>query len=117
MKAKLKREGGFYALEPLPPRWDENLGSFSLPFFGRARLPSAKNFQLVAAKQPKNQQNDGNLDGASGAPRSPLEETEIFFVFGKVHKDYFCLDFRCPVRPLEAFAMAAAALAKKRVVS
>ena len=53
--------GGVYTLEPLPPRWDPTLNSFSLPFYGRARLPSAKNFQMVlntsaSAKQQQQQE-------------------------------------------------------------
>ncbi|CDI77454.1 hypothetical protein, conserved [Eimeria acervulina] len=72
MKAELNREGGVYTLEPLPPRWDPTLNSFSLPFYGRARLPSAKNFQMVlntsaSAKQQQQQQQHEAAAAAAAA--------------------------------------------------
>ena len=121
--------GGVYALEPLPPRWDPVLSSYSLPFYGRARLPSAKNFQMVISTNPSqgdfthsSSQQETLLQGrgsSSSKNAGEAEETqkEIFFMFGKIEKNSFCLDLRWPVQVIEAFAMAAAALAKKRVVS
>ncbi|CAE8602762.1 unnamed protein product, partial [Polarella glacialis] len=82
-------------LENLGPRWDKKLNSYALPFFGRVKKASAKNFQLV-------------VNGDSNT---------IFLMFGKISKDLFCLDFRGPIAPLEAMAIASAALAKKRAVS
>eukprot|EP00434_Breviolum_minutum_P029130 symbB.v1.2.025770.t1/scaffold2523.1/size146632/4 len=79
----------------LKPRWDKKLNSYALPFFGRVKKASAKNFQLV-------------VNG---------DQNTIFLMFGKISKDVFCLDFRGPITPLEAFAIATAALAKKRAVS
>jgi len=79
----------------LKPRWDKKLNSYALPFFGRVKKASAKNFQLV-------------VNG---------DQNTIFLMFGKISKDVFCLDFRGPIAPLEAFAIASAALAKKRAVS
>ncbi|OEH76220.1 hypothetical protein cyc_07142 [Cyclospora cayetanensis] len=123
--------GGVYALEPLPPRWDPKLGSYSLPFYGRARLPSAKNFQMVLSTGTANPQgafasnslggdllqNTNRNSDTKNQDALDDHQKEIFFMLGKVEKDDFCLDFRWPVQALEAFAMAAAALAKKRVVS
>ncbi|XP_026194565.1 tubby-like F-box protein 6, partial [Cyclospora cayetanensis] len=131
MKAELNRDGGVYALEPLPPRWDPKLGSYSLPFYGRARLPSAKNFQMVLSTGTANPQgafasnslggdllqNTNRNSDTKNQDALDDHQKEIFFMLGKVEKDDFCLDFRWPVQALEAFAMAAAALAKKRVVS
>eukprot|EP00913_Durusdinium_trenchii_P028036 g26285.t1 len=34
-------------MENLKPRWDKKLNSYALPFFGRVKKASAKNFQLV----------------------------------------------------------------------
>eukprot|EP00439_Symbiodinium_sp_Y106_P045424 s5211_g5.t1 len=82
-------------MENLKPRWDKKLNSYALPFFGRVKKASAKNFQLVVNADPNT----------------------IYLMFGKVSKDVFCLDFRGPIAPLEAFAIATAALAKKRAVS
>lgn len=87
---------GEFLLEPLPPTWSDSLGAFTQPFYGRALLPSAKNFQLTP---------QGGGDSA------------ISFMFGKMEKDVFSVDFRDPVRIIEAAAMAAAALAKKRAVA
>jgi len=42
---------------------------------------------------------------------------DIFFMFGKVTKDCFALDFRCPINEVQAMGIAIAALAKKRVVA
>lgn len=82
-------------MENLKPRWDKKLNSYALPFFGRVKKASAKNFQLV-------------VDG---------DQNTIFLMFGKISKDVFCLDFRGPIAPLEAMAIATTALAKKRAVS
>jgi len=75
-------------MENLKPRWDKKLNSY-------VKKASAKNFQLVVNADPNT----------------------IYLMFGKVSKDVFCLDFRGPIAPLEAFAIATAALAKKRAVS
>lgn len=89
------RDGEKCHYENVAPRWDPKLNSYALPFFGRVKLASAKNFQLVA-------NNDHN---------------DIYLMFGKIQKDVFCLDFRHPITPLDAMAVAIAALAKKRAVS
>lgn len=82
-------------MENLGPRWDAKLGSYALPFFGRVKKASAKNFQLV-------------VNG---------DQNTIYLMFGKISKDVFCLDFRGPLAPLDAMGIAIAALAKKRAVS
>lgn len=82
-------------MENAQPRWDKKLNSYALPFFGRVKKASAKNFQLI-------------VDGDSNT---------IFLMFGKISKDVFCLDYRGPLAPLDAMAIAIAALAKKRAVS
>ncbi|CAJ1363809.1 unnamed protein product [Effrenium voratum] len=89
------QDGERPSMENLKPRWDKKLNSYALPFFGRVKKASAKNFQLVV-----------NAD-----------QNTIFLMFGKISKDVFCLDFRGPISPLEAMAIASAALAKKRAVS
>merc|ERR1712113_454682 len=92
---EFERTGTPYHMENMQPRWDKKLNSYALPFFGRVKKASAKNFQLVV-------DDDANT---------------IFLMFGKISKDVFCLDFRGPIAPLDAFAIATAALAKKRAVS
>lgn len=90
-----ERAGTQHHMQNVAPRWDKKLNSYALPFFGRVKKASAKNFQLVV--------ND--------------DLNTIFLMFGKISKDVFCLDFRGPLAPLDAMAIAIAALAKKRAVS
>lgn len=90
-----ERDNERHHMENVAPRWDSKLNSFALPFFGRVKKASAKNFQLVVNDDPNT----------------------IFLMFGKISKDVFCLDFRAPIAQLDAMAIAAAALAKKRAVS
>merc|ERR1712048_1352132 len=82
-----ERAGEQYHMENLGPRWDKKLNSYALPFFGRVKKASAKNFQLVVG-------NDANT---------------IYLMFGKISKDVFCLDYRDPISALDAFAIACAA--------
>jgi len=89
------RGGVHHTMKNMQPRWDKKLNSYALPFFGRAKKASAKNFQLVVNDDPNN----------------------IYLILGKISKDEFCLDFRSPLSTLDAFAIATAALAKKRAVS
>jgi len=89
-----RRESKWH-MENVAPRWDAKLNSYALPFFGRVKKASAKNFQLVVDNDPNT----------------------IFLMFGKISKDVFCLDFRGPLAPLDAMAIAIASLAKKRAVS
>eukprot|EP00929_Paragymnodinium_shiwhaense_P108358 TRINITY_DN74678_c0_g1_i1.p1 TRINITY_DN74678_c0_g1~~TRINITY_DN74678_c0_g1_i1.p1 ORF type:complete len:564 (+),score=151.20 TRINITY_DN74678_c0_g1_i1:324-2015(+) len=90
-----ERGGKSYHMENLQPRWDKKLNSYALPFFGRVKKASAKNFQLVI---------DNNMN-------------TIYLMFGKISKDVFCLDYRGPLSALDAMGIACAALAKKRAVS
>jgi len=90
-----ERGGQGYQMTNMAPRWDKKLNSYALPFFGRVKKASAKNFQLVVNDDPNT----------------------IYLMFGKISKDVFCLDFRGPLSALDAIAIASAALAKKRAVS
>lgn len=90
-----ERDGEAYHMTNMAPRWDKKLNSYALPFFGRVKKASAKNFQLVVNDDPNT----------------------IYLMFGKISKDVFCLDFRGPLTALDAIAIASAALAKKRAVS
>merc|ERR1719146_38767 len=66
-----EREGVKHSFENLHPKWDKKLNSYALPFFGRVKKASAKNFQLSVGQ-------DANT---------------IYLMFGKVTKDVFALDF------------------------
>ncbi|GMF44853.1 unnamed protein product [Phytophthora fragariaefolia] len=67
-------------------------GFYRLNFNGRVSVPSVKNFQLVRA----------------GAGEIPNNERPIFLQFGKVDDKKFHLDFRAPITPIQAFAIALA---------
>jgi|UniRef100_K3WNH4 tubby-related protein 1 len=72
-------------------------GFYRLNFNGRVSVPSVKNFQLVR------QSSNGNTGAAAKA------ETEtVYLQFGKVDDKKFHLDFRAPLTPLQAFAIALA---------
>ncbi|KAJ3177192.1 Tubby- protein 3 [Gaertneriomyces sp. JEL0708] len=67
-----------------PPRWNEATQSHCLNFGGRVTHPSIKNFQLIGT---------GN-------------ENFVVMQFGRCGPDYFTLDVRYPMTPLEAFCVA-----------
>eukprot|EP00041_Stephanoeca_diplocostata_P001587 m.20576 g.20576 ORF g.20576 m.20576 type:complete len:390 (+) comp12170_c0_seq1:222-1391(+) len=70
------------------PDYDADRREFTLEYHGRARVSSVKNFQLIA-------------DSYGGSPdHTPLLR------LGKESGDVFNLDFRWPLSPLQAFAIA-----------
>ncbi|CBZ52481.1 conserved hypothetical protein [Neospora caninum Liverpool] len=120
MRVRLNRHGGAYTLQNVKAKWDESLQAYSLPFFGRAKVASAKNLQLIpcsgsgpsrrsAGRNDKRQRGEDSTDDE--------DQSSIYFMMGKMSKDVFALDFRAPVRLFEAFAIAAATMAKKRAVT
>ncbi|KYK66569.1 Tub family protein [Toxoplasma gondii TgCatPRC2] len=115
MKVRLNRHGGAYTLQNVKAKWDEALQAYSLPFFGRAKVASAKNLQLIPCvgsgrrSSGKGQREECSTDDE--------EQTSIYLMMGKMSKDVYALDFRAPVRLFEAFAIAAATMAKKRAVT
>ena len=70
-------------------RWNPSTDAFELPFHGRANLASERNFQLVTALRGK---------VAADAP--------IVLLHGKLDEATYSLDFRYPLSPLHAFALA-----------
>eukprot|EP00922_Rhytidocystis_sp_ex-Travisia-forbesii_P064295 GHVS01095563.1.p1 GENE.GHVS01095563.1~~GHVS01095563.1.p1 ORF type:complete len:519 (+),score=45.95 GHVS01095563.1:152-1708(+) len=102
MTVSMRREGTTYEMENMSPRWDSSLNSYALPFYGRVKLASAKNFQLVKKRE-------------TGVAED--SEEEIYLMFGKISKDIYSLDFRHPLSQLDAIAIALGALAKKRAVA
>ena len=69
-------------LESIRPNWNARDQTFQLKFDGRAKLASARNFQLV---------------GAGGRSRVLL--------YGKLEEDEFALDFAHPLSTLHALAI------------
>lgn len=72
-------------------------GYYRLNFHGRVSVPSVKNFQLV--ERPR---------GAPPHADAQICDARVLLQFGKVDAHKFHLDFRAPVTPLQAFALALA---------
>ena len=79
----------------LPPKWNERTECYTLNFYGRVSRASAKNFQLI----------------------TPGDLETVYLMFGKVGIETFHLDYRSPISMYQAFCIALASLARKRVVS
>ena len=73
---------------------------FCLDFFGRARLASVRNFQLVDAAAPP-------------VPNDPDAEAKCTLLFGRWSEDEFHLDVKHPFSPADAFAVAVSSFATK----
>lgn len=82
------------------PEYNPRLQGFCLDFFGRARLASVRNFQLV----------DGN---APPVPNDPDAEAKCKLLFGRWSDDEFHLDVKHPFSPADAFAVAVSSFATK----
>lgn len=76
-------DSGRFVLSSKLPKWNERIGSLTLNFHGRAKLASAKNFQLRV----------GDTD-------------QVAVLFGKLTSDTFALDYQSPCSPVQAFALA-----------
>jgi len=66
------------------PKWNSQVRAYVLDFNNRVTMPSVKNFQLINQLDPNN----------------------VILQFGRVGKEAFSLDFRFPLSPLQAFAIA-----------
>jgi tubby-related protein 1 len=75
---------GLTLLVNKPPIWSDELGTYTLEYNGRATLASVKNMQLVPHDDPNN----------------------LVFQMGKVSDTRFNLDFKAPLSPVQAFAIA-----------
>lgn len=80
-------------------------GFYRLNFNRRVSVPSVKNFQLVRATE---------FSAANCPSLAPMLEREsagaatVCLQFGKVDEQKFHLDFRAPITPIQAFAIALA---------
>ncbi|TMW58210.1 hypothetical protein Poli38472_011798 [Pythium oligandrum] len=90
--------------ETRKPSWNEELGAWTLNFNGRVKLPSKKNFLIVA------EEGNENMEAEFGEQTSYLR-------FGKVSKTRFSLDFQAPITPFIALAIATSAFARKMAVT
>lgn len=81
-KAKLHLEQILVMINK-PPKWNDQLGAYTLNFQGRVTCASVKNFQLV----------------------SQTDLDRVLLQFGKVGKDKFTMDFAYPLTALQAFAI------------
>jgi len=74
---------GLLSLVNTTPTWNEELRTYTLEYNGRATLASVKNIQLV-----------------------PEGSAELHFQMGKVSEHRFNVDWKAPVSPIQAFAIA-----------
>ena len=72
------------------PIYDKNSTKYNLDFFGRVKIPSKNNFQLINVAYPN----------------------KISLQFGKVKKNLYNLDFRYPFYLKSALAVALSVLDK-----
>lgn len=86
------------------PTWNEELCAWTLNFNGRVKQASKKNFLIVA------EQGNDRMEDEFG-------EERIFLRFGKISKTRFTLDFRYPLSPMAALAIACTTFAKKLAVT
>eukprot|EP00295_Goniomonas_pacifica_P010389 CAMPEP_0175822718 /NCGR_PEP_ID=MMETSP0107_2-20121207/9827_1 /TAXON_ID=195067 ORGANISM="Goniomonas pacifica, Strain CCMP1869" /NCGR_SAMPLE_ID=MMETSP0107_2 /ASSEMBLY_ACC=CAM_ASM_000203 /LENGTH=180 /DNA_ID=CAMNT_0017135201 /DNA_START=136 /DNA_END=679 /DNA_ORIENTATION=- len=86
---RLGRTASCLLLRSKEARWSEEQGIYCLKFKGKGRvkIASAKNFMLV----------------------TPSNEDFVYVQFGKQDETTFSLDFRAPLCPFQAFAIAVAA--------
>lgn len=77
-----------------PPRYHADTGQYVLDFCGRAPQVSVKNFQLVYPEEPD----------------------DVLFQLGRLDDDNFSVDFRFPMSPSQAFAIALSSLDYKWTV-
>ena len=87
-------------LKSRAPEYNPRLQGFCLDFFGRARLASVRNFQLVDAASPPRA---GDADPERGC----------LLLFGRWSDDEFHLDVKHPFTPADAFAVAVSSFATK----
>lgn len=86
------------------PSWNEELCAWTLNFNGRVKQASKKNFLIVPEKN-----NDRMED--------ELGDDKVYLRFGKMSKTRFTCDFRFPMSPMMALAVASTAFAKKLAVT
>jgi tubby-related protein 1 len=84
LKAYKEDHPSLFVLGNKPPKWNAQARAYVLDFNNRVTKPSVKNFQLINAKDPNT----------------------VIFQFGRVGKESFSLDFRWPLSPIQAFAIA-----------
>jgi hypothetical protein len=80
--------GAAVALKNKEPVWNEEHQCYILSFNGRAKMPSAKNFQLIDPQNP----------------------AAVVFQLGKYSDNMFTVDVRWPLSLLEGFAIALTSL-------
>ena len=82
-------------LKNVKPLWNDDRGCYCLNFYGRALTASAKNFQLIEEDDT---------------------EDDIILMHGKEKSDYYNVDYRSPLNPIQAFCISLAAIGNKRAV-
>lgn len=83
------------------PRWDKAHGCLVMKFQrGRVKESSSKNFILFK-----------DAEAGRGRSVAPIDPSKAVLQFGKASDDEYALDFRGPIAPLHAFALALSSFA------
>jgi len=90
--------------ETVKPQWNEELQAWTLNFNSRVKMPSKKNFMLIPQAQNETMEEEFGAD-------------TVCFRCGKVLKDRFALDYRHPISPFQAMAIAVSTFTSKRLVT
>jgi len=83
----LQKKGTTQLIDPYinkSPKWNDQIGAYVLNFNKRVTQASVKNFQLCQTEDPDT----------------------VYLQFGRIDKEVFNIDFRFPVSPFQAFAIA-----------
>lgn len=97
-------EAELLVLQTQKPVFCEELQAFTLDFAGRVKLPCKRNF--ILSVDPKNQR----LVDEFGEGTTLLRH-------GKVNQDRYILDYRYPLSPVQALAVAVTSFAEKLLVT
>jgi len=102
---------GLCLLESRVPVWNQRTESYVLNFHGRATLASSKNLQLVRFDPHKDKaatlgRRDADAFGRAEQTLSKGSKELPTFLYGKVDKDTYNLDYQYPLSAFHAFVIA-----------
>lgn len=90
------------------PEWNEEMQSYTLDYNGRARLASAKNFQLEAVDEAATAEGSrrARVKGRRRKSRRAAALAGVKLQFGKYDDNTFNLDYSHPLCGMQALAIA-----------
>ena len=99
---------GAMSLRTKMPVWNEEMQSYTLDYNGRARLASAKNFQLEAVDEAATAEGSrrARVKGRRRKSRRAAALAGVKLQFGKYDDNTFNLDYSHPLCGMQALAIA-----------